>query len=272
MSRSRRNGFTLVELLVLIAIIAVLLGLLLPATRRVREASARQKCANNLKQLILALHNYEGASDTPRSSGSTESSAARRFPPGCIGTGPTPEARLSWMVVLLAYLEQDSLYRQFDLEKGFAANLAPTQTTVGVYLCPASKNAAAADPLTHYIGSAGIGRDAAKLPAGASGIGFMGYDRLTSLNSIKDGTSNTIALMETRFNLGPWARGGPSTLRGFDPADLPLFGDQRPFGGHDKGMNAAMADGSVRFIVSSIDPKKLAAASTIDGGESVNLD
>ena len=62
----------------------------------------------------------------------------------------------------------------------------------------------------------------------------MGYDRLTSLAMIKDGTSNTIALMETRFDLGPWARGGASTLRGFDPADVPLYGDQRPFGGHPR--------------------------------------
>ena len=100
----------------------------------------------------------------------------------------------------------------------------------------------------------------------------MGYDRMTSGAMIKDGTSNTIALMETRFGLGPWARGGASNLRGFDPADLPLHGDQRPFGGHTGGMHVAMADGSVRFIRSSIEPKKLAAAITIAGGEVVPLD
>jgi prepilin-type processing-associated H-X9-DG protein len=128
----------------------------------------------------------------------------------------------------------------------------------------------------------GIGHDAAWQPAGAAGNGFMGYDRLTSMTMIEDGASNTIALMETQFGIGPWARGGSSTLRGFDPADLPLYGDGRPFGGHaaDKrlfggqpiGMNAAMADGSVRFLRSSIDPKSLAAAITIAGGEPVDLD
>jgi hypothetical protein len=61
--------------------------------------------------------------------------------------------------------------------------------------------------------------------AGAAGNGFMGYDRLTSMSMIKDGTSNTIALMEIRFGRGPWARGGSSTLRAFDPADLPLQGE-----------------------------------------------
>jgi prepilin-type processing-associated H-X9-DG protein len=119
---------------------------------------------------------------------------------------------------------------------------------------------------------AGIGPHAAGQPADTTGNGFMGYDRLTALTTIKDGTSNTIALTETRFDLGPWARGGASNVRGFDPADVPLHGDHRPFGGHASGMNAAMADGSVRFIRSSIEPKKLADAITIAGGEPIDLD
>jgi prepilin-type processing-associated H-X9-DG protein len=113
----------------------------------------------------------------------------------------------------------------------------------------------------------GIGRDAASRPAGTVGNGFMGYDRVTSMATIADGTSHTIALMETRSDLGPWARGGASTVRGFDPTDVPWFGDQRPFGGHPGGMHAAMADGSVRFLRSSTDPQKLAAAITIAGGD-----
>jgi prepilin-type processing-associated H-X9-DG protein len=130
----------------------------------------------------------------------------------------------------------------------------------------------AGDPITHYVALSGIGRDAAGRPAGAAGNGFMGYDRRTSMAMLKDGAANTIALMETRSDLGPWARGGASNLRGFDPADVPLHGDGRPFGGHPEGMHAAMADGSVRFIRPSIEPSKLAAAITIAGGEPVNLD
>jgi hypothetical protein len=183
-----------------------------------------------------------------------------------------PEERLSWMVELLPYLEQNSLYRQFDLEKGYAGNRPAVQTRVKTFLCPASKDAATTDAVTHYVAMSGIGHDAARQPASAAGNGFMGYDRLTSLAMITDGTSNTIALMETRVGLGPWARGGASTLRGFDPADVPLHGDNRPFGGHSAGMMAAMADGSVRFLHPLIDATRFAAAITIAGGESVDLE
>ena len=111
MSRSARSALTLIELLVIIAIIGVLIALLLPAVRRVREPANRIQCANNLKQLIIAIHSYQSTRTSDRY-------AAQVLPPGCIGPGATPEERLSWMVALLPYLEQDSLYRQIDLEKG----------------------------------------------------------------------------------------------------------------------------------------------------------
>ena len=259
MSRSTRNGFTRTELLVVIAIVAILIGLMLPAVRRVREPAARAQCQNNLKQLMVAMLNYEstGSPAAYPETGSPDSPAEQLFPPGCFGPGTIPEERLSWMVKLLPYLEQQSLYQQFDLEKGYAGNLPAAQTRIKTFLCPASKEAATKDAVTHYVAMSGIGRDAAEQPAGAAGNGFMGYDRLTSVSMIKDGTSNTIALMETRVGIGPWARGGASTLRGFDPADVPLYGDNRPFGGHSAGMHAAMADGSVRFLRSSIDANEI---------------
>src|SRR5262249_43548536 len=148
--------------------------------------------------------------------------------------------RLSWMVALLPHLEQDSLFKQFDVEKGYTGNLPAAQTRIKMFLCPAAKEAGTADAVTHYVAMSGIGYAAAEQPAGAAGNGFMGYDRLTSVAMIKDGTSNTVALMETRWRLGPWARGGPSNVRGFDPADVPLYGDGRPFAGHDRGMNVAL--------------------------------
>lgn len=273
MSRSTRNGFTLTELLVIIAIIAILIALMLPAVRRVREPAARAQCTNNLKQLMLAMRNFEstGRPAAPPATGQLDSSAERFFPPGCFGRGKAPEERFSWMVEILPYLEQDSLYRRFDLEKGYAENLPAVQMRIGTFLCPASKEGATNDAVTDYIAMSGIGPDAAGQPAGAGGNGFMGYDRLTSVAMIEDGTANTIALMETRSGLGSWARGGASTLRGFDPADLPLHGGDRPFGGHSDVMIAAMADGAVRTLNPSIDAKRLADAITIAGGEPVDL-
>lgn len=273
MSRSTRDGFTLAELLVVLAVIAIAIALLLPATRRVREAAAHVKCQNNLKQLALALRNSE-ATGRPAASGSTgqpDAPAGQGFPPGCIGPGTTPEERLSWMVALLPFVEQDALYKQLNIEKGYVGNLSLTQTRINIFLCPAAKEAQG-DAVTHYIAMAGIGLDAAGRPAGADGNGFMGYDRVTSAAMITDGAANTIVLMETRSGLGPWARGGASNVRGFDPADLPLHGDQRPFGGHPDIIHAAMLDGSVRLVRSTIDPKKLSAAITIAGGEPADLD
>ena len=176
------------------------------------------------------------------------------------------------MVALLPYLEQDALYRQFDPEKGYAGNFPIARTRVRVFLCFAGPGPAMDEPVTCYVGMAGLGSDAAGRPAGAPGNGFMGYHRQTSLAMITDGTSNTIALMETRVGLGPWARGGSSNVRGFDPADVPVIGDGRPFGGHPDGINVAMADGSVRFVRPSTDPRTLAAAVTIAGAEPVNWD
>ena len=269
MSRATRGGFSLIELLVVLAIIAILVGLLLPAVRRVRVSTAEMACQNNFKQLILALHNYASSG---KPAAYPDGPGGTFFPPGCFGAGKSPEERLSWIVAILPYLEQEPLARRFDVEKGYAGNLTAAQTRIKTLLCPAGNDSTTPDAITHYIAMAGIGPDAASRAAGAAGNGFMGFDRLTSMEMIRDGTSNTIALMETRSNLGPWARGGASNLRGFDPADLPLHGDQRPFGGHDRLMQAAMADGSVRVIPASIDPTKLAAAITIAGGDPVNLD
>jgi len=99
----KRGGFTLIELLVVIAIIAVLIGLLVPAVQKVRDAAARIQCANNLRQLGLAAHNYHDV--------------AKTFPPGVNESSfsGAPKSRgYSLFIYLLPYLEQDPLYRQWD--------------------------------------------------------------------------------------------------------------------------------------------------------------
>lgn len=272
MSRSNRAGLSLVEVLVVVGILGILIGLMLPATRRVGEASYRARCMNNLRQLTLALHMYHemGSQAYDPAIGFPDSPAERFFPPGCVGPGAVPRERLSWLAALLPCVEQEALYKTLNFEEGYAANRPAVETRLNMFHCPSSQESAAG-ALTNYVAPSGIGKDAAAQPAGAQGNGFMGYDRQTSLTMINDGASNTIALMETTVDLGPWARGGTATVRGFD-ADAWQHDVPRPFGAHPNAMLVAMADGSVRTVSYNIDPRMLAAALTSAGGEIVDLD
>ncbi len=129
----RRKGFTLIELLVVIAIIAVLIGLLLPAVQKVREAANRMKCQSNLKQVGLALHNFE--------------STHRKFPRGGEHTLTDSTGALrktqdyqSFFTLVLPYVEQDAAFKKYDTARRYneGTNPAVAQNKMSIFLCPSN--------------------------------------------------------------------------------------------------------------------------------------
>ncbi len=239
-SRARR-GFTLIELLVVIAIIAVLIGLLLPAVQKVREAANRMACSNNLKQIGLALHNFENVNSF--------------FPPGYVNrAGGMPQVGVpdvrpaqalehGWVVFVLPYLEQDALFRQYRLDRDWRSpeNRTVRETHLKVMKCPSTPNPDRTDSATSggftwtaAAGDYGVNnainaelRDGVNNltdnlgPSGSAAYhGVMRGNFLCRIAEIRDGTSNTIVITEDagrpiryrrgqvasgRFSGGGWA-------------------------------------------------------------------
>jgi prepilin-type N-terminal cleavage/methylation domain-containing protein/prepilin-type processing-associated H-X9-DG protein len=218
--RSRR-GFTLIEMLVVIAIIAILIALLLPAVQKVREAAARTKCQNNLKQIGLALHNYHDAFNLLPSGLGAQGD--RQTVSVGNATAPTNPANLrvqSWLVQILPYVEQNALKDQLPLrptDPPISTQLKiPVNTTyttvVGLFICPSDPrggsspvHVAGLPAPTYYAGVGGTDSASVKWP-NCDGL-FYWRSRLR-LVDIHDGTSNTLAAGERppafAFDFGGW--------------------------------------------------------------------
>lgn len=207
MSRRRdssRNGFTLIELLVVIAIIAILIALLLPAVQQAREAARRTRCKNNLKQIALAMHNYESSNNA--------------LPPS-MAIVPTITSNASWSIHgrLLPFMEQVNLYSQIDLSRAWGNFPIISNFRVPGYVCPSDpKSDRARDTGTNGIFlmptcyGFNFGTWLVYNPTtGQGGDGIAFPNSRIRISSITDGTSNTLLASEVHAWTAYTRNGGP---------------------------------------------------------------
>jgi prepilin-type N-terminal cleavage/methylation domain-containing protein/prepilin-type processing-associated H-X9-DG protein len=282
--RRHRRAFTLLELLVVLAIIGVLLGLLLPAVQAVREAAGRIRCGNNLKQIGLALvMHHDTAGAFPRGG---------FFPIHPTATQPQV---LSWGTAILPMLEQHALARSIraDLVYTDPLNHQAGQTAVPSFLCPALPSADVSRPSTDLPGvrfarndyAAVNGERGLRSPSASNDPerGVLILARALSFKDITDGASQTILAGEAPEGIhaiwisprNVFDQSAPVAARvtsnsPYPSCQLPgIFCDfgQELSSHHRGGANVAFADGSVHFLKTSLDVLVLAAFCSRGGGE-----
>ncbi len=231
--------FTLIELLVILGIIAILIALLIPARRGAPNAARRAQCVNNLKQIALALHNYEQTYN-------------------CLPPAHTVDAQgrplHSWRTLILPYLEQDQLYKTIDLSKPWddPANAKARETSVPVFQCPSASTGPS--NMTTYLAIV------------APGSCFL-PETSRRLAEIADGQSSTLMLIEAGEEQAiPWM--APTD------ADMALVVGLGQGSGlhHSGGTNACTVDGYVHFLKASTPADVRRALVTISGDEKVSAD
>ncbi len=208
--------------------------IIIPTLRIAGERARREVCPNNLKQIGLAMHNYHDRH-------------------GCFPAAATFDDRgrplLSWRVTILPFMEEDALYREFHLNEPWYS--PHNRTLLGkmpaAFACPLNEGRKGWAEMSTY-----------QVIIGPQTM-FTGRTAGVRLADVTDGTANTILVVETN-DLAPWT--APHDVAFSSASSLGTCGSEHP-----GGLNAAMADGSVQFIKSTIDPGVLWSLMTRDGGE-----
>ncbi len=296
------RGFTLIELLVVIAIIAILIGLLLPAVQKVREAAARMQCQNNIKQMVLASHNFHDAYGyLPPGWGTQGGVGGNTGPDWNTGSGthptytPNPGLRTgSYLYFILPFIEQQNVYSLYD-------NSWDDDTrnmTIKTYACPSDpglkpnswQNCSYAFNVMVVKGgnwggnlTPGQGKIPASIPDGTSntifaaekgancqGWGYEWSDRVGFADTANAGDwgspfgVGTSGLVGTGWMVGPQSLFQVMPIKNCDVRLTQSF--------HTGGMNVGMADGSVRFLPQGLSPTTWWYAVTPNQGEVLGSD
>ena len=300
------RAFTLVELLVVITIIGILISLLLPAVQAAREAARRAQCANNLKQIGLALHLHHEAKGC--------------FPAGHywskISSGTDDGAEATWITYLLPYLEQTNLYAAINWTQSFGQapgqNATVCKTPLSVFMCPSNEQVepilGSAYARGTYAANNGLGPMAetyySDLPMKRPGGVFYLNSNMTA-SQVRDGLSNTAFVSEIRAVSGNDIRGilhypeGPLYHYNYTPnssvpdeirsgmcvnttgapCDDSQFSSWSPRAltmsarsSHSGGVNLSLGDGSIRFVGDSVALATWQALGTPQGMEAISGD
>lgn len=299
---TRARGFTLIELLVVIAIIAVLIALLLPAVQQAREAARRSQCANNLHQLVTAMHNYE--------------SGFTCFPPGSIGPmlgdsnfaapwadpsvgGCCPWGHFSWAAMILPQLDGTNVYNIIDFTvPAYAYSIVENGTQRGpagdpknklaatsmppVFVCPSTPRVQPANQNKDYGINGGTGTCCPeRAQNGMNGIAFV--NSRIRMGDIVDGTSSTLMFAELAHTTNhSWLdrnTGSNPFLFVHHPSegyvdataqDIPdnhSYNNRAAESHHVGGVQAVFADGHLKFISDNIDTNTYIKLYSRNGGE-----